>query len=278
MTVAAIIAQGAMGSAVGRQLVQAGVTVTTVLDGRGPASVERARQAGMQAATWADMAEADFFLSILPPDQAMALAQRLAPVLAASASKPVYVDCNAVSPDTAARIGEVVAATGAAYVDAGIIGPPPAEGTKTTIYACGPEAQRFAGLGGPHLRITAMDGDIGAASALKMAYAGINKGISALAAAMILAATREGAAPALRDELAYSQPELLRSLCRNLPGMYGKAYRWVGEMEEIAAFAGEDESAARIYQGMASLFDGLAKDHAGPKKATGAIDAFVRER
>jgi 3-hydroxyisobutyrate dehydrogenase-like beta-hydroxyacid dehydrogenase len=278
MTVAAIIAQGAMGSAVGRQLAQAGITVTTVLDGRGPASVERARQAGMKAAGWADMAEADFFLSILPPDQALALAQRLAPVLTAAARRPVYVDCNAVSPETAVRIGEVVAATGAAYVDAGIIGPPPADGTRTTIYASGPGAGSFAALGGPHLRIVAMDGDIGAASALKMAYAGINKGISALAAAMILAATRAGAAAALREELAYSQPDLLRQLCRNLPGMYGKAYRWVGEMEEIAAYAGEDASAARIYEGMAGLFDRLAKDHAGPRKETGAIDAFVKER
>jgi putative dehydrogenase len=278
MTVAAIIAQGAMGSAVGRQLAQAGITVTTVLDGRGPASHERAQKAGMQPVSWADMAGADFFLSILPPDQALALAERLAPVLAGAGKKPVYVDCNAVSPETAARIGAVIAPTGAAFVDAGIIGPPPAEGSKTTIYACGPMARDFAGLGGPHLRITAMDGDIGAASALKMAYAGINKGIQALAAAMILAATRAGAAPALRDELAFSQPDLLRALCRSLPGMYDKAYRWVGEMEEIAAFAGEDAAAARIYEGAWLLFDRLAKDQAGPKKEIGAIDAFVRER
>jgi 3-hydroxyisobutyrate dehydrogenase-like beta-hydroxyacid dehydrogenase len=278
MTVIGIVAQGAMGSAVGRQLAAAGYSVTTVLDGRSKASAERAAEAGMRAVGWADMADADYFLSILPPDQALSLAERLAPILSGAAKKPVYADCNAVSPETSVRIGKVISTAGAPYVDAGIIGPPPADGTKTTIYACGPAARQLASLGGPHLRITAMDGEIGAASALKMAYAGINKGIQALASAMILAATRAGAADALRDELAYSQPELLRSLCRSLPGMYGKAYRWVGEMEEIAAYAGEDRSSARIYEGAAGLFDRLAKDLAGPRHEIGAIDAFIRER
>src|ERR671936_175678 len=111
MAVIAIIAQGMMGSGVGRRLQESGATVRTLLTGRSQASAARARAAGMIAA--ADecelLAGADFFLSILPPGEAEPLARRLAPTLAAFGKKPVYVDCNAVSPQTAAQIGEIIA-------------------------------------------------------------------------------------------------------------------------------------------------------------------------
>src|SRR5216684_6900270 len=101
-----VIAQGMMGAGVGRRLHESGAEVRTLLTGRSPASAERARAAGMIAAAdeRALLAGADFFLSILPPDQAEALASRLAPALQSLAKKPVYVDCNAISPQTAARV------------------------------------------------------------------------------------------------------------------------------------------------------------------------------
>ncbi len=107
MTVIAIIAQGMMGAGVGRRFHESGAEVRTLLSGRSASSAERARKAGMEAAAneHALLAGADFFLSILPPGEAEALAQRLAPALKALDRKPVYVDCNAVSPQTAIRIG-----------------------------------------------------------------------------------------------------------------------------------------------------------------------------
>src|SRR5271165_1030849 len=130
MAVIGVIAQGMMGSGVGRRLRENGAEVRTLLSGRSPASAERAKTAGMAAAANERelLAGADFFLSILPPGEAEALARHLAPALKTLDRKPVYVDCNAVSPQSAVRIDEIVAPTGAHFVDGGIIGGPPRQG------------------------------------------------------------------------------------------------------------------------------------------------------
>src|SRR5436190_21714937 len=93
----AVVAQGSMGSGVGRRLHESGAEVRTLLTGRSPASAERARAAGMIAAAneHALLAGADLFLSILPPDQGEALARQMVPALTALAEKPVYVECHA---------------------------------------------------------------------------------------------------------------------------------------------------------------------------------------
>src|SRR5271170_8462281 len=199
MSVIGVIAQGMMGSGVGRRLRENGAEVRTLLSGRSPASAARAKAAGMTAA--ADerelLAGADFFLSILPPGDAESLARRLAPTLAALDRKPVYIDCNAVSPQSAVRIGEVVAPTGADFVDGGIIGGPPRPGYSPTIYASGPAAGQTAVLRDWGVNWRVIDGPIGAASALKMSYAGITKGTTAIASAMLLGAARFGCGEAL---------------------------------------------------------------------------------
>ena len=86
------------------------------------------------------------------------------------------------------------------------------------------------------------------------------KGLTAIAAAMVLAATRAGAAAALRQELAASQPQLLQRFAKTLPDMVPKAYRWVAEMREIAAFVGEDSAASRMYDAFADFYERLAAD------------------
>ena len=269
----AIVAVGAMGSGVGRRLAVNGVEVITSLDGRSEASRRRAEAAGMVNVPVERLAEADLFLSILPPSEAVALARRMAPVL--GPRKVVYVDCNAVSPATAKEIGGTVMAAGCPFVDAGIIGSPPSEKANPRIYASGEHAQRFAELARYGLNIPVLDGPNGAASALKLSYAGISKGITALGAAMMLAATRAGAAAALRHELAQSQAEVLGGLQRTMPSMYAKAYRFAGEMEEIAAFIGEEFPESGIYCGMAGLYERIAADLDGDKREIGALDALL---
>jgi L-threonate 2-dehydrogenase len=272
----AIIAPGNMGAAVGRRLVQNGLSVITSLEGRSAASRKRARAAGLKDADLDTIAGADMLLSILPPGDAVALARTMAPRLAAKGGRALYVDCNAVSPLTVKRIGAILAASGAGFVDAGIIGGPPREGEKgPNIYASGPDAKRFAALADHGLAIRVLDGPVGAASALKMCYAGINKGVTGLAAAVLLAACREGAATALHVELAESQAPLLARLGRALPDMYPKAYRWVAEMQEIGEFVAADEAAKRMFQGFAKLYERIAADFASDKVETAALDAFL---
>ncbi len=252
----AIIGAGEMGAAVGRRLREMGARVITPLRGRSAESVERVRQARLEVVDDDDkiVREAQFILSIVPPGVALAVAESLRRPLERVATKPVFAECNAVSPATARRIAAALADAGCHFVDAGIIGgPPPMDRTRLgpRFYASGPDAHRLARLNDYGLDIAVLDGPIGAASGLKMSYAGLTKGMTALAAAMIGAASREGLGAALRNELARTQPDFLTRFERQLPGMYRKAYRWVAEMEEIADHAGAEDTGAPIYKGMA---------------------------
>jgi len=277
--VVAIVAPGNMGAAVARRLTEHGVKVLTTLAGRGDASVARAAAAGMIDVPFDQLTGAQIVLSILPPAQALSFAARMAPLLLAADRKAVFVDCNAVSPETVQRIGAVVAATEAPFVDASIIGLPPKPGQASPhFYVSGESATRVQVLGEYGLDVRVLEGPVGAASALKMAYAGINKGVAALAAAMILAASRSGAAGALYQEMSESLPGLLQSLRRQVPDMLPKAYRWVAEMREIAAFAGEDGAARQAFLGFAELFERISRDAAGEQVESRVLTGFFEGR
>jgi len=275
-TVIAILAPGAMGSAVGRRLVEHGALVLTSLSGRSAATRGRAQAAGMLEADDDRIAGADLILSILPPAEAAGLAQRLAPALRRGGKRVIYVDCNAVNEATVQRIAGILAATPARFVDGAIIGAPPTPGAPgPTFYFAGEAAVDLGRLQALGLQTRTLDGGVGAASALKMAYAGITKGLTALGAAMVLAASRAGASEALHRELAASQPQLLKRFQSALPDMAPKADRWVAEMREIAGFAGEDRAVARIYQGIADLYARLGADQRGERLEFGLIEAFL---
>ncbi|HEY7244124.1 MAG TPA: DUF1932 domain-containing protein [Xanthobacteraceae bacterium] len=274
--VVAVIAPGMMGAAVGKRLVEHGLKVLTSLHGRSEETRRRAQAAGMISASDDEIIAADLILSILPPGDAVGLAQRFAPALGASNSKPVFVDCNAVNPRTVERIAAVLAPTGAPFVDAGIIGQPPVPGDAgPRLYASGREAQRFAQLREFGLDVRVLDGPLSTASALKMSYAGITKGTQALGAAMLLAATRGGTADALLAELKGSQAQMLGWLKRSLSMMPPKAYRWVAEMHEIAGFVGDDPAAHELYAGAAHFYEQIADDFAGEQKELAALKAFL---
>jgi 3-hydroxyisobutyrate dehydrogenase-like beta-hydroxyacid dehydrogenase len=271
-----IIAPGSMGAGIGRRLNENGVTVLTSIAGRSEESVKRAREAGMQAAEDRALAEADFLMSVIPPGEALALAQRLAPVLAAANRKPIYVECNAVSPATMLKIADVIAATGCRFVGAGIIGPPPKPGSSNTkIYASGSAAKDLACLNDYGLIVRVLEGPLTAASALKMSYAGITKGFTALGATMMLAAARGGSAAALKAELSESRPDLLRYLSNQVPAMYSKSYRWVAELDEIASFIGDEHPEHDMLTAAARLYERIAQDYEGEKKETGSLDNFL---
>ena len=277
----AIVAQGTMGSGVGKRLHENGAEVRTLLGGRSAGSTERARAAGMKPAAdeKALLEGADFFLAILPPSEVENLARRLAPTLSALAEKPVYVDCNAISPETATRVAAIVEPTGARFVDGGIIGGPPRPGYSPAIYASGAAAGETAVLRDCGIDWRVIDGPVGAASGLKMSYAGITKGTTAIAAAMLLGAARFGCGEALIAELSKSQPEMLKRMRGGIPGMYDKAYRWVGEMEEISDFLEQNPPSHDIYAAIARLYGYLAAAEAekepGPDNAVHTLDRVL---
>jgi len=277
--VVAVIAPGMMGAAVGKRLVDNGLKVLTSLAGRSQETQARAKAAGMAAASDKEIVACDFILSILPPGDALALAQRFVPALTASNAKPVYVDCNAINPVTVERVAKAIAPTGCPFVDSGIIGQPPKPGDAgPRFYASGAAAQRFATLRDYGLDIRVLDGAMSAASALKMSYAGITKGTQAIGAAMMLAAARAGSADALFDELQSSQKELFPWFKRQLAMMPPKAYRWVAEMHEIAGFVGEDPTAHELYEGAAHFYERIAEDFDADKKDVSALAAFLGKK
>lgn len=273
-----ILAPGAMGSAVARHLSDNGARVLTSLKGRSEATLKRAADAGMVGAEDDAIADADIILSIVPPGEAVALAERLAALIVKRSKKPVVVDCNAVNVDTVKRIEQIIGSAQAPFVDGGIIGFPPQPGGKSpAFYMSGEHAEDVAVLRDFGLDLRIVEGPVGAASALKMSYAGIVKGLAGIGSAMVVAATKAGAADALRDELALSQPAILARLEVALPDMIPKAYRWVAEMQEISGFLGPDHPASQIYQGFAKWFEHLAGDAKGEAVDASLLKAFAKK-
>jgi L-threonate 2-dehydrogenase len=272
----AIIAPGAMGSAIARRLIDHGTQVLTSLAGRSPGTIRRAQATGMIDADDDKIAAADVILSIVPPADALALAQRFAGPLSRAKKKPVFADCNAVNVETVQQIASIITPTGAAFVDGGIIGHPPGPTADPNIYLSGDSASALTKLNDLGLHVRIMAAPVGAASALKMSYSGINKGITLLVSAMILGATRAGAADALRAELLESQASLLNRMTKSIPDMYPKAYRWGPEMEEISQFLSADPAGRHIYEGLAELCKKFAADHTGAKEEISKLNAFLK--
>ncbi len=271
----ALIGAGEMGSAVGARLRTRGARVVTSLRGRSAASAARIRKAGLEVVDGdRDLVDgAAFVLSIVPPGRALEVAQSLCTTLAQVVEKPRYVDCNAVAPKTVQAIRDAIRPSGCGFIDAGIVGAPPADGYDgPRIYASGADAPALEALGAFGLSIRVLDGDVGIASALKMSYAGITKGLTGVGAAMMLDAARAGVAAALRRELEESQPQVFAWIARQVPRMYPKAYRWVAEMEEIACFSHDDPGTEAIYRGLARLYEDFA---AAFERRNGAADPML---
>ena len=252
--------------------------MVTRLEGRSEASCARALAAGMQDASFEDMAAAALVLSIVPPAAAAAVVEELAPLFAMP-SPPPLCDANACNPQTKRRLAARVAELGGQMVDGAIIGPPPSDTADPRLYLSGEGAEEIAALTKFGIDARVLKGPLGAAAALKMCYGAINKGVVGLAAAMMLAAERAGASDALREEMAAHMPDLFKRYQRQVPDMLPKAYRWVAEMREIAGFLADDPSAAAIYEGLAGVFEQIAGDVAGEgKRAAILIRAVVADQ
>ena len=225
-----------MGHAVGRVARDRGCRVLTCLDGRSARTRALAAEAGIEdgGGLAAVVDAADIVLSILPPAEAPGLARAVADC-GVSGNDRIFVDCNAVAPATALAIGRTVSAAGFAFVDGGIVGPPPVSQPATRLYVSGPEAGRLAVLEDERLTVRDLGPEPGRASAVKMCYAALTKGSWTLFAALSTAAHRLGVAEALDREFSESQGAVRERQRAMLPRLPLDAGRWIGEMEEIAA-------------------------------------------
>lgn len=252
---------GEMGASVGAAAARAGAAVGWASDGRSAASRRRAEAAGLEdrGSLAALVAECDAIISVCPPDAAVALAESVAE----TGFHGIYVDANAVSSGTAVELAGIVERGGADFVDGGIIGPPAERPGTTRLYLSGTEASRMSGVfEGSVLEAIAIDGRAGAASALKMCYAAWTKGSAAMLTAIRSLASAEGVEAALLGEWALSQPGLEARSQAGARGNAFKAWRFAGEMREIAATfessglpGGFHTAAADIYERLAMYKD-----------------------
>ena len=259
----ALLHPGEIGAAIGACLGGRGLRIVWASAGRSAATRSRASAAGMEDLGTLERAlgVADIVLSVCPPHGALALAREVA----GHGFRGIYIDANAVSPATVRDIGRVVEGAEATFVDGGIIGPPPIRGVSSRIYLSGGPARDIAAVfAGSNLEAIPLDSAAGAASALKVCYAAWTKGTTALLAAIRALATHEGVEAALLEEWKRSQRELPKR-SEVVTAQARKAWRWIGEMEEIAASfeaaglpAGFHLAAADLYRRLEGFKDGTA--------------------
>lgn len=257
----AIMGAGDMGHAVGKALGDSGFDVITCLAGRGEHTRNLAGIAGMRDTGSLDamVSEAGIVLSIMPPAAAEGFAGEIAAALkrtgTASGATPMFVECNAISPDTSRRIESSITGSGAAYTDAGIIGSAPGKpGSPPRFYASGPDLGPICELDGKGIKVMPMGEEIGRASAIKMCYAGLTKGTNSLLTAVAIAAESLGITAELGAELASSQPAAYDAMKRAVPRLPLDAGRWIGEMEEIAATFASAGVTDKFHQAARDIF------------------------
>ena len=232
MTIA-LLHPGEMGAAVGACLVARGIRVVWCSENRGAASRKRALDAGLEDLCSLDRAleASDAVLSICIPSGAFEVARQVA----ARKFRGIYIDANAIAPAHSREIGRMVEASGASFVDGGIVGLPPTPSRITRLYLCGSKAPGIAALfAGSQTEAVPMEGEIGAASAIKVCYAAWNKGQTALLAIVRSLAKFEGVDEALLKEWNRTHPGVAEQ-SEQIADRARKAWRWTGEMEEIAA-------------------------------------------
>lgn len=253
---------GEMGASVGAAARSTGVEVLWCSAGRSDATRTRAENDGLVAVSDVGelLARSDVVVCVCPPASALSVARQVAEHRFGG----LYVDANAVSPETARAIGAAVSDRGASFVDGGIVGPPVRRAGRTILYLSGARCAEVEDAFRGSLLETHVVGDrVGEASALKMAFSGWTKGSAALLLAVRALAESEGVVDGLRHAWSRFGPELEARVESTASGTAPKAWRFAPEMREISATfsaaglpGGFHEAAADVYERMAVFKDG----------------------
>ena len=256
-----IINPGAMGISIAASARAAGHDVYWAAVGRSAATTQRAKAQNLRAVgSLAELcAVCEVMLCICPPHAAEAVARDVV----GAGFRGLYCDGNAIAPKQAQAIGETLEAAGIGFVDGSIIGPPAWKTGSTRFYLSGPAAARIAALFAGTVTEAVVIGEaVGKASALKMVFAAQTKGFTALLSAIQGAAEQLGVRESLDREWARRDPDVAEQRVNQVRNVTGKAWRFAGEMQEIAATfeaagmpPGFFEAAHDIYQRMARFKD-----------------------
>jgi len=227
---------GDMGHAVARELFQRGHTVLTIVENRSELTKDRASRSNMKVVSSMEhiVDNSDFVFSIMPPDQAFEFAESFATAIKLGKDSPVFVDCNAISPETTLSLNKLISSAGGKMIKVGIIGPPPGTSTPTKFYASGENASLIDFIAGGDIQFLNLGSNLVHASAIKMCYAALTKGVMVLQSSALIAAELLGVGEAFHAELKVSQNFHWKLIEKRVSSLACDATRWAGEMDQIS--------------------------------------------
>lgn len=252
----AILSPGDMGHAVGQLLREHELKVVTCLTGRSQRTKDLAELAGIaDVPDLNDMvAQSQIILSISVSEMVPSICQQVADAIKATNANVLFAECNAISPQLSRQMEPIITKAGGRYIDASIVGGPPLNGSSPRFYASGDNTAEFEGLANFGLDVRTAGTEVGQASGIKMCYAAMTKGSSALYSELLMAAEMMGLSDFVKAEFQSSQPAVLQRMERGLPGVPAKARRWVSEMEEIKDTFEHLGLTPHLFQGVADMY------------------------
>ena len=257
----AILMPGDMGHGCGKVFRENDFRVVTCLNKRSVRTKKLAASSSIEdLGTIENVVDnSDIILSILPPEFALQQAKIVSKVIIKKQKHITYVDCNAISPETALKINDSISSNYCNFIDGGIIGLNPiVENGQTRLYVSGPNTQPVKVLHKKGFIIKDLGTEIGKASAMKMVYASATKGTFALHAAVITASKKLGLFDEYVEELKYSKPNILEAMEKMVPKIPIDAARWEGEMYEISKTFKKENITPKFHQGASAIMK-LAK-------------------
>ena len=252
----AILSPGDMGHAVGQRLRENELDVITCLAGRSDRTRALASKAGIRdIPTMEDLVrQADLVMSMTVSAAVPGVCRQVADALTATGADVLFAECNAISPKLARELEPVITGAGGRYVDVSIIGGPPRPGYSPHFYASGEQVSEFERLNDSGLTVLKLDGEVGQASGIKMCYAAMTKGTSALYSQLLMAAELMGLTEPLLAEFQSGQQEVLQRMERGIPSVPPRARRWVSEMEEIRDTFAHLGMTPHLFEGVAEMY------------------------
>jgi 3-hydroxyisobutyrate dehydrogenase-like beta-hydroxyacid dehydrogenase len=265
-----IISPGNMGVSIAASAINSGNHVYWASQGRSAETRQRAEEHGLiDAGSLRELCSvATIMLSVVPPSAAEGVAEQVA----AQNFKGTFADLNAISPQRARRIAERLGASGIEFVDGGIVGPPAWRPRTTWLCLSGNDAGTIAScFGNGPLETDILGNRVGDASALKMCYGAYTKGLTALIAGVLGTAGNLGVRESLMRRWANDGSGLDKSAAPRVVRITDRAWRWVGEMEEIATTFAEADMPRGFHEAASDIYRRLAKFEGEPTPTVEAV-------
>ena len=275
-----IMSIGEMGFYWAKLLKRHGVDVLTYDKDRGEVSRKRAENAGVKSlASMAELVrQAELIVSIVVPFAAPKVAVNVAEAVKAVGRKDLlFLDANAISPMTADEITKTLVPAGVNFVDGCIIGGASKMGQGTTVYVSGPDAARLRALEAYDIPVKVLGAGTTQASAFKIIYAGLTKGLQGLFCELLMGARQYGLLDELRAQWEESYPGLLEKVSNSIVGLRIHAGRRAEEMDELRRTFNAEGLNSYMAPGAQKVLEAIAGLNAGKTSESGGREGDLNE-